>query len=344
MTSKRGLLQLGTMGDSTLSLLATIKNDDEIGKLAFSIEQAIHSIGMVFSNIQLLDNAVSQNDLTVQIDASQHNGKYKDIIMLVDSLAGELGSIIKNLGHTSGRISEGSEMIAAGSQSLAQGSTEQAAANRGDFCECRPDSEMARSNSKSASLSDEITEKVQKEAELSREKMNQLFTALEEINNASANISIIIKVIEDIAFQTNILALNAAVEAAHAGVHGKGFAVVADEVKSLAQKSAEAAKETNSLVITNVAKAKEGAAIGEDMHSTLTNIVDGINSAAKSIKQIAVESAMQVAAIEQLNIGVEQISQVVLNNTATAEESSSSSQETLLAGKRANDMIMKFKF
>ncbi len=337
-------IESGTMDDSTVKLLGTIKSRDEIGRLAGSMQQAINSISKVVSDIGMLSDAVSRNDLTVQIDSSAHNGKYKDITVLVDGLVSELGSLIKNVSLVSGRISSGSELISAGSQTLAQGSTEQAAAIEEISATSSHIVEKAKNNSKNANQSRGMAEKVQKEAELGSEKMQRLFAALEEISASSKNISTITKAIEEIAFQTNILSLNAAVEAAHAGALGKGFAIVAGEVKRLAEKSSEAARQTNLLVGTSIVKSKDGTVIGQEMQHTLNSIVSGINEAVESIKLIALESTEQVDAIEQLNSGIGQISQVVLHNTATAEESSSSSVEMASQAKELDRMIAKFKF
>ena len=344
LVSAAQAIESGTMDEDTIKLLGTIKSRDEIGRLAMSMQQAIRSIAKVVSDVGMLHDAVSKNDLTVQIDSSVHNGKYKDITLLVDGLVGELGSLIKSISLVSGRISSGSDLISAGSQSLAQGSTEQAAAIEEISSTASHVVEKAKNNSNNASQSRGMAEKVQKEAELGSEKMQRLFAALEEISTSSENISTITKAIEDIAFQTNILSLNAAVEAAHAGNHGKGFAIVAGEVKHLAEKSSEAARKTNMLVGNSIEKSKDGTLIGEEMQQTLSNIVSGINEAVESIKLIALESTQQVNAIEQLNSGIDQISQVVLHNTATAEESSSSSVEMASQAKELYKMIAKFKF
>jgi methyl-accepting chemotaxis protein len=186
-------------------------------------------------------------------------------------------------------------------------------------------------------------EKVSAEAEMGSGKMRQLMDSLDAINKASAYISNVIKLIEDIAFQTNILALNAAVEAARAGVHGKGFAVVAEEVKNLAGKSANAAKETSELLNDSIRKSKQGLAVGEDMEKTLAEIINGIGVSAVSIREIAEDCVLQVKTIEQLNTGLEQISQVVQSNTATAEESAASSEQMAAQSAMLMDMVSKYR-
>ena len=173
--------------------------------------------------------------------------------------------------------------------------------------------------------------------------MKQLADALEAINKSSSYISNVIKIIEDIAFQTNILALNASVEAARAGAHGKGFSVVAEEVKNLAGKSAAAAKETSALLGDSISKSKHGLAIGEDMEKALSGIVGSLSISVASITEIAEDCNRQVEIFEQVNSGLNQISMVVQSNTATAEESAASSEEMAAQSSMLMEMVSNYR-
>jgi methyl-accepting chemotaxis protein len=173
--------------------------------------------------------------------------------------------------------------------------------------------------------------------------MKQLTEAMANIGASSNEITNITKVIEDIAFQTNILALNAAIEAARAGNAGKGFAVVADEVRNLAAKSAEAAKQTAELIRASVATVSEGTQITAPTAEILQNVEEKANLVNKSIVKIDQASAEQAVAIEQIKQGLTQVSSVVQTNAATAEENSATSEEMSAQAATLREEVGKFK-
>lgn len=172
--------------------------------------------------------------------------------------------------------------------------------------------------------------------------MHQLLDAMSDISRASMDIGKVIKVIDDIAFQTNILALNAAVEAARAGTAGKGFAVVADEVRNLAQKSSESAKNTTSLIESTVAAVQKGVSLATNTNRAFEEVGAKTTTMKSLVTEISNAASTQSENIRQILIGVDQISNVVQNNSATAEESAAASEELSAQANMLKDLVARF--
>ena len=309
---------------------------DEIGKLIDSSSKFVQRLHEISEAMETL----ASGDLNVELSLlSERDAIGRSLQKVIENLNGMFGEIQS----ATSQVSIGSKQIADGAQTLAQGSTEQASAVQQLSASIAEIAEKTRKNAEMAHHAATLAGSIKENAEKGNVQMDQMMLAVREINDASQSISKVIKAIDDIAFQTNILALNAAVEAARAGQHGKGFAVVAEEVRNLAAKSAEAAKETGSLIANSIEKAEIGSRIANDTATSLGEIVAGINESTRIVGDIAQSSEEQSLGIEQVNSGIDQVAQVVQQNSATAEQSAAASQQMSGQADSLEQLISQFK-
>lgn len=332
----------GTTGDISLTqtdrdeIARYSVNRDEIGQLISAAASFVNRISEVSDALE----TVSGGDLTVDINLlSATDVMGLSLQKMLENLNGMFGQIQ----NATAQVASGSSQIADGASALAQGSTEQAATVEELSASISEIAHKTKANSEMASRAASLASEIMRSAEKGSSQMNEMMSAVDEISQASQNISKVIKVIEDIAFQTNILALNAAVEAARAGQHGKGFAVVAEEVRNLAAKSAEAAKDTGGLIANSIEKSELGARIANETSLSFTEIVKEINESNTITLEIARSSEEQAAGIEQINEGIDQVTQVVQQNSATAEQSAAASEELNSQSDLLEQMISRFK-
>ena len=284
----------------------------------------------------------AQGDLTVSM-RGEYKGEYNLIKTSLNAAISAFNTLLGEISISAGQVSAGSKQVSDGSQSLSQGATEQASSVEELTSSIAEIALQTRENAQNAAKADTLAVTAQQDATLGNEKMGQMLDSMHSISESSSNISKIIKVIDDIAFQTNILALNAAVEAARAGQYGKGFAVVAEEVRNLAAKSAEAAKETTALIEGSISKVDAGTKIANETAEMLNKIADSVEQAAGLVGNIAGASNQQATAIAQVDQGLSQVSTVVQTNSATAEESAASSEELSAQANTLLQMVSQFK-
>jgi methyl-accepting chemotaxis protein len=313
-----------------------IYTKDEIGKLAESFRNLIESTREQALVVEKIADADLTVDVTVRSDKDLMGKK-------LSQLVNGLNEMMANIASASDQVAVGSKQISDSSMALSQGATEQASSIEELTASIEEISSQTKHNAQNANQANELAEDAKSDAIKGNTQMQEMLKAMEEINEASANISKVIKVIDDIAFQTNMLALNAAVEAARVGQHGKGFAVVAEEVKNLATRSANAAKETTEMIEGSIQKSEIGTKIAKDTAEALNNIVDEIEKVATLVNDIAAASNEQDAGIAQINQGIVQVSQVVQNNSATSEESAAASEELSGQAELLKDLVDKFK-
>ncbi|WP_312648819.1 methyl-accepting chemotaxis protein [Aminipila sp.] len=302
------------------------ESKDEVGKMADSMRNMISSTEKIIADITRALGEMSQGNFDVRAGV-EYVGVYKNLQKAMLAIISELSQTLGNIKVSAEQVNLGAEQVSSGSQSLAQGSVEQASSIEELTASINLISNQIRDNANNANSANGQSTRVGEELERSNAQMNRMMIAMEDISGKSTEISKIIKAIEDIAFQTNILALNAAVEAARAGAAGKGFAVVADEVRNLAGKSAEAAKDTTSLIEDTVRAVEEGTSIAVETAEALKAVVENTEQVVTAITEIAKASAEQADSITQVTMGLDQISAVVQSNSATAEESAAASEE-----------------
>lgn len=306
--------------------------EDEFGELVDDFQKIVDTIKYQAE----VAGHLSEGDLTVDVKVK---GDQDVLGNAFESIFKENNQMLSGIRDSSIQLSMGAEQVSDASQALAQGSTQQASAIEEVTASITEIAERTKRNAEEANQANESVHSMKNEAMQSDSHMKDMIGAMTEINESSENISKIIKVIDDIAFQTNILALNAAVEAARAGEAGKGFAVVAEEVRSLAAKSAAAAAETAELIEDSIVKVGAGSKIADDTAKALDIITDVVEKSEVIINGIAESSNYQTTAVVQIEQAISQVSQVVQTNSATSEECAAASEELSNQATRMRDLL-----
>ncbi len=325
------------------SPVSTVFGSDEISVLSRSLDETVSALRLYIHKIDEGLNAIAQGNLTYSMEGDWR-GDFISIKTTFNSILESLRTTFSNINSAAKQVNEGATQVSSGAQTLSQGATEQSTAISQLASQLEDISSQVEANAKAASNTSTIVEKNVQNIDICNREMNKMLVSMDEIKKSSNEISKIIKVIDDIAFQTNILALNAAVEAARAGEAGKGFAVVADEVRNLAAKSAEAANQTTSLIEQSISAVNNGASIAKKTAGALNEIVASSKAIAQEVGHITEASAAQAESINQINVGVDQISTVTQNNTATAEESAAASEELSGQSDMLTNLISQFKY
>ena len=328
--------------DGNLHSTLEYHSDDEIGRLAHSMRKSIRILGSYVDDIGRAMKMFADGNFDVQPEV-EWKGDFVGILNSFMMFEKSMAEVIKGIQHVSDEVSSAAEQVAASSNDLADGATNQAAVVEELTATVEGVSEQVEKNSKTAK---EISGRVDELGNAileSNGKMKDMVDSMNEINGASKEIDKIIATINEIASQTNLLALNASIEAARAGEAGKGFAVVANQVNVLADQSAQAAKESATLIETSVKAVEKGMVIAGQTASQLQEVAENSQIITKEVTNIAETLETQTTEIQQINDGIEQINDVVQTNSATSEECAASSQEMSSEAENLREMIQKFK-
>ncbi len=298
-------------------------------------------IAPVHEAAEVLDR-VAARDLRARM-RGEYRGEHARIKQALNKALGQLDEALAEVAMAAEQVAAGAGQVSAGSQLLAQGAAEQASSLEEVSSSLQEMGAMTRQNALSARDARQLSEATRDSATRGAHSMNRLAEATDRITGAAAATARIVKTIDEIAFQTNLLALNAAVEAARAGDAGRGFAVVAEEVRNLAMRSAEAAKNTATLIEESVKNAESGATINREVMANFGDITEHVNKVSAAMAEIAAGSEQQSQGIEQIAAGVEQMNAVTQQTAANAEESASAAEELSGQAERVEALVGHFQ-
>ena len=317
-------------------------SDDEIGRLAHSMRKSTRILGTYIDDIDRAMKLFSEGNFDVQPEV-EWRGDFVGILNSFMAFEKSMADTVKGIQNVSDQVSSGAEQVAASANDLADGATNQASVVEELTATVTGVSEQIEHNSNAAKEISGRVEDLGGAILESNGKMREMVDSMNEINQASQEIDKIIATINEIATQTNLLALNASIEAARAGEAGRGFAVVANQVNVLADQSAQAAKESAALIESSVSAVEKGMVVAKETAAQLEEVADTSKIITREVTGIAETLETQATEMKQINLGIEQINDVVQTNSATSQECAAASEQMSDEADGLREMIRKFK-
>lgn len=322
----------------------TYSGDDELGELADCFHKTCSFHKIILKDLYHIITQFSEGNFNVISSCrKQYVGDFKPVLEQLSKMVRTVSAALGTIRVAADQVAAGSVELARSAQGIAEGAENQASSVEELLITVTEVTGQVEENTRTTDILHDSAKVVGEEAEVSRQKMADLMTAMESIRAASQEINKIIADIEDIASQTNLLSLNAAIEAARAGEAGRGFAVVSDQIRKLAEDSALSAVKTKQLIEASMNEINKGNDITIDTAESMNKVIDKLDGILISVGEIRSASDRQAISVREIEKGVEQISEVVQNNSAVAQETSATSEELSAQALTLNEAVDKFE-